>query len=294
MRFFAVFSVTCFYIAVALYVIYTQDMQWGRVGITELGQTYNTYIPLSMLFIVRCLIAAFIWAIIFYIVLEPKGITITVEIQGVKQLMLLRYGERLTMFTVWAWVLQGLYFILAAVGSYGTKNINNLDLSETWVTKMPSIAWVLYEVSLLVSFIVSMVVTYVLLPAFKKAKTPTDVFFSTTGLILHNCNVLFMAWEFAVNGLPIMFWHFSFVVLLASAYYVFSWIWYKYKRIFYYFFTDYNRSDAVFWQIGLLVIFYGLHLLCMACSHARFHFNSSLPSLVIIGLALLSMKLRDK
>lgn len=269
-------------------------MEWGRVSIVELGHSYNPFVPLWAIFVVRCLIAAFIWAIIFYIVLEPKGIKITADVQGVKQIFILRYAERLTMFTVWAWVLQGFYFVLAAVGSFAAININDINMSESWVTTVPRAGWVLYEVSLLVSFIVSMVVTYVLLPSFKKAKTPTDIFFTPTGLILHNCNVLFMAWEFTVNGLPVNYWHFAFVVLLASAYYVFSWIWYKYKRIFYYFFTDYNRADAVMWQVGLLAIFYGLYMLCVTCSFARFHYNSSIPSLVIFGLAFMSMKLTDK
>jgi hypothetical protein len=292
MGFFAVFNVTLLYIIVALYIIFTKDMQWGRVGLIELGQTYNPWIPLPVLFALRCSIAVFIWGIIFYLVSEPKGIAITAEVQGVKTIVLLRYFERLTMFTVWAWVLQGFYFVLAALGSYLAMNINSV-VNLHHFKDIPSIAWVLYEVSLMVCFIVSMVVTYVLIPSFKKTNTPTNLFFTPTGLILHNCNVLFMAFEFMANGLPLMFWHFAFVILLAAAYYVFSWIWYKHKKLFYYFFTDYNRSDAVLWQIGLLAIFYVLYLVCMACSYARFHFNSSIPSLVIFGLAFLSMKLTD-
>lgn len=293
MGFLAVFTVTIIYIMAAFYVIATQDMQWSRVGITEIGQTYNTWIPLPVLFALRCVIAVFMWTIIFYISSDPKGITITADIQGVKSIIILRYLERLTMFTVWAWILQAVYFVLAALGSYLVMNINTVSNIGDF-QQLPSIAWVLYEVSLLVCFVVSMVVTYVLIPTFKKTKTPTDLFFTPTGLILHNCNVLFMAFEFMSNGLPILMWHFAFVVLLAAAYYIFSWMWYKYKKIFYYFFTDYHRADAVIWQVGLLAIFYTLYLVIMACSYARFHYNSSIPTLVIFLLAFLSMKLRDK
>lgn len=267
-------------------------MQWGRVGLMELGQTYNPWIPLPVLFAARCAIAIIIWAITFYIASEPKGITISADIQGVKTVVILRYLERLTMFTVWAWMLQGVYFVLAAMGSYIALNINTISNLNDF-QHIPSIAWVLYEVSLLVCFVVSMVVTYVLIPSFKKANKPADIFFTPTGLILHNCNVLFMAFEFMSNGLPLLLWHFSFVVLLAGAYYVFSWAWYKHKKLFYYFFMDYNRPDAVLWQIGLLVIFFLLYLVCTACSYARFHYNSSLPTLVIFSLAFLSMKLKE-
>jgi hypothetical protein len=267
------------YIA-SFYIIQNNDMHWERVGVIELGQTYNQLISVDSLFIIRLVFAAIIWATLFIAVSDDKGLSVTFEgIDGVKKVFTMKYLERLTAFTVWSWILQGLYFSIAAYASYLAININDMNQSKT-IPLFPTIAWVFYEISLPVSYLVSLVVAFVLIPGMKKAKLPTDIFFTPISLLMHNANLVFMIFEFMVNGLPILYWHFAFIFIYACTYVVFAWIWYQYKKMFYYFFLDYNRAGSLYWQIGLIFILYVLYAMCCACSYARLHYDGIFPALV--------------
>jgi len=126
---------------------------------------------------------------------------------------------------------------------------------------MIPIIWILFEISFPIAFLVSLVVTYVLIPSGKKSGVPVHVFFHLVPLLMHNANVLFMMIEFNYNSIPFNFHHFTFMLLYALAYVFFSWIWFQYKGIFYYFFLDYASPYAILWYIGLLigvlVLFFG-------------------------------------
>lgn len=292
MGFKEVATLTFTYIIASICTLYFQDLHLERVGIVELGQTYSEWVSIDLLFGIRLFCTLIIWGTVVIVVADPKGLSIVSDVNGVRSVFSIKHFERLTMFTMWAWLLQGFYFILATYGTYIARNINEYG-SEAVPSWVPSLAWILFEVSLPVSFLVSLVVTYVLIPGMKKSKLSTDLFFTANGLILHNCNVLFMAIEFMANGLPINFWHFGFIFLLVGAYCVFSWIWHKIKGLHYYFFTDYNRSDALAWQVGLLAIFYCLYMVCCGCSYVRMHYNGYIPSLVVFTISFMAMKLRD-
>lgn len=151
---------------------------------------------------------------------------------------------RYTMFTVWCWALQCAFFGLSAyISLVGTKN---LFLLNTCV--------ILYECSFAAAFLVTTVVTFILIPGQLRRGVPVENFFKFLPQAMHNLNVLFMALEMVLNKTPFVVRHFPFAAFLGISYIVFAWYWFKVKGVFYYFFIDYQDKYAVRWYISLLGI----------------------------------------
>jgi len=113
---------------------------------------------------------------------------------------------------------------------------------------------VIYEISFSMAFLVTIVVTFVLIPFGKAKGAPIDVFFKVPALIMHNMNVIFMVIETITSKLTFHSMHLPYVILFGCSYVVFSWIWYQIKGVFYYFFLDYEREKAVLFHIGLITM----------------------------------------
>ncbi len=128
------------------------------------------------------------------------------------------------------------------------------------------LAGVFFEISFPIAFLVSLVVTYVLIPSGKSSGLPVTIFFQVVPLLMHNANVVFMMIEFFLNQIPFNIWHFTFMLFYALAYTVFSWWWFWYKGIFYYFFLDYGRAWAVVYHILLLIFVMVLFVGGYACN----------------------------
>lgn len=146
---------------------------------------------------------------------------------------------------------------------------------------MIHITRILFEISFPVSFMVSSLVTFVLIPYAKKAKMPIDNFFVIVPLLMHNANIVFMAIELIVNKIPFALWHFPIVVMYGLLYAMFSWTWNYHKGYYFYYFMDYTRRGAIYWYIGLIVIAGVFFLLGVGCSRMMSSSaDSVLPSLV--------------
>jgi len=156
---------------------------------------------------------------------------------------------------------QGYYFLMAAYCSFCIhfRTVDDASSSLKPYFVEPSvtfcfITWVLFEVCFPIAFLVSSIVTFVLIPHAKKANLPTDNFYVIIPLIMHNANILFMALEIIANQIPFSVWHFPFLWIYGIAYCVFSWIWNHYHGYYFYFFLDYTRPGAIVWYIALLSI----------------------------------------
>ena len=156
---------------------------------------------------------------------------------------------------------------------------------------MMNIAWVLFEVAFPIGFVVSSIVTFVLIPFAKTAGLPIDNFFVTTALLMHNANIIFMTLEFVLNKVPFAVWHFPFIVLYGMAYIVFSWAWHAHTRYFHYFFLDYRRKGAVLWYLALMLVVALFFFMGYWCSQWMNSTDSVVPSLVstsfVVRLTLL-------
>jgi len=146
----------------------------------------------------------------------------------------------LTFFTVEAWCLQGAYLLGATVCSASTLYGLELPFGE-WV---PTALWMAFEVSFAVAVLVSFIVKYVLIPGVLGKGQSVDNFFEIDDLLMHNCNVLFMALELLFNDLPITLGHFPLAALWGLTYVVFSWVWLAWKGVCWYDFLDPTLPNA--------------------------------------------------
>mmetsp|Transcript_17943 Transcript_17943/g.30192 ORF Transcript_17943/g.30192 Transcript_17943/m.30192 type:complete len:168 (+) Transcript_17943:490-993(+) len=125
------------------------------------------------------------------------------------------------MFTVWSWTLKGVYFALSAYISFAvhTKNIESASADQLHpLLTLPELyqpspllsltVWVLFEVCFPIAFIVTTIVTFVLIPHALRNKMPTANFFNFLPVIMHNANVVSMAIEIVINRIPFAVWHF--------------------------------------------------------------------------------------
>jgi hypothetical protein len=152
------------------------------------------------------------------------------------------------MFTVWCWSLQGIYF--AAAVYLGLAHILHWSVHPVVLTATP----ILYEISFATAYLVTFLVTYVLIPGTIRRGVNPTTFFKFFPLLMHNANALFMMTELLLNDIPFRFSHFPYIVFFGQAYVIFSWHVYRRIGVFYYFFLDYELKFAVIWQLGLLFV----------------------------------------
>lgn len=146
---------------------------------------------------------------------------------------------------------------------------------------LASIIWVLYEISFPIAFLVSLVVTFVLIPLAKLENIPIDIFFHPLPIIMHNANILFMTIEFLLNNISFLPNHVIFILAYGILYVYFAWYWHEKKGVYYYFFLDYTRPFAILWYIALLGINYGLFALGEYCNAWKFAHDGLIPRLVM-------------
>jgi hypothetical protein len=186
--------------------------------------------------------------------------------------------------------LQGFFFVCAAYCSFALHFATSASPLAAYFPSPPEIVLqatrILFEISFPVAFMVSTVVTYVLIPHAKKAKMPLDNFFVLVPLLMHNANIVFMATEIIINKIPFAIWHFPFVVLYGASYAVFSWFWKYYKGYYFYYFMDYTREWAIVWYIILLTIAAVFFLIGYASSYLMNCSPTPIPSIVRLSMSL--------
>lgn len=237
-----VLVLTVFYLSKHQFLFDAKD----RYDITKQVSTSN-YISSTYLFWIRFLMACIVWLSSTYVYLDKEGLTITLSKRNgeLKTLHILN-ASRFTMFTMICWLLQGIYFTLSAYCSFA------FSFNYTVPDTLLMLTWIFYEMSFATAYLVTIVVTFVLIPAHRKKGLPLDNFFKITALTFHNGNVLMMMTETLLNSLTFKFSHFPFIVLFGQIYVLYSWYLYSKLEVFYYFFLDYELEYAVFWQLGLL------------------------------------------
>ncbi len=110
------------------------------------------------------------------------------------------------------------------------------------------------QVSFSCAFLVTFIVSFVLIPGIKKQGLPVVHFFKFFPLLFHNANIMLMITDTLLSKTKFCLWHFPFAVLFGCCYVVFQWYWFQVIGVFYYFFLDYHGSYAVLWHLGLIVV----------------------------------------
>ena len=259
MGFATIFYFAIFLFASSLYLIYTMNMNWSSCQLFSINESIqNTLINESPYICLFRIFAALIhWVSMLYILFDRDGLKINVLMRnGSLKLLHLKHIERFTPFTVWCWSVQGFYFGIVSLLSliriyYSSILATNISANGY----LCSFLWILFEISFTASFLVSTVVTYVLIPGMKsKGAELADPFFQFFPLLFHNVNVILISAEAMLSNISFGFWHFPFIVIYGALYVVFAWYWFHKRGVFYYFFLDYENKYALVWHIGLMIV----------------------------------------
>lgn len=147
-------------------------------------------------------------------------------------------------FTVWCWIVQGIYFS-------STLALHFITGLPDWFIQMTMI---LFEISLSVSVLVTFVVSFVLIPKINKSGSDLGPMIRPISLIMHNANILFMTTELLFNRIEMDIGHLPFSILFGLLYVFNAWaLSYKYGFFFYYF-LNYNFKYALLSYTALVSI----------------------------------------
>jgi hypothetical protein len=181
----------------------------------------------------------------------------------------------------WCWCLQGAYFFLVVLCTWHPVQFLSL---QDW----PDLcfwAWVLFEISLSLSILVSLIVTYVLYPVCVKNNVDFSLFFEWPSLLMHNFNLIFMVCELLVNRFPsVNPWHSPYAIFFGMAYILFAWIWEWNGGVFYYFFLNYAHKRAVIFHLGLLAALYVFFFFGWLIKAELISYPTAAPIAIVLAL----------
>ena len=147
---------------------------------------------------------------------------------------------------------------------------------------------VIYQICASTAILVTLVVTFALVPMNRKASMKNPTLTSWRGLLYHNGNIASMLLEGALGSMMFAQPDFAFVVLFGCSYVLFAWWWFSRVGAYYYFFLDHTLpiAKAVGFHLGLVTVL-TLFFFLMAWFSRLSQSVSVFAQLGIVGLALL-------
>lgn len=236
--------------------IYSMDMRFTKVTISEILS--SSVLTSQQLFLVRLCCGMVVWSTCLHILTDRTGITLRIPTPyGRPKVLFMRHFERFAAFTQWSWVMQAWYFgittVLYFISEYRPEILMDPAFGvKPYLPTVASVLWIMYELSVTMAFLVTTIVTFVLIPATEKKGLSADNYYRPLPLIMHNFNVLFMSLELGLNNVRFHLPHLAFAALWGIAYVFFAWLWYRYTGVFFYFFLDYNHPFAALYHLGLV------------------------------------------
>lgn len=194
---------------------------------------------------------------------------------------------RWTTFTLWCNTIGTIYFWAAAAVSGVTMHTG----SEPQAL-LPYVQ-TLWEITFPMSFLVNLVVTFVLFPGLKKQGKFDKVFFMLNWRpqCMHNGFVLVSAMEAVLVMPPMVMGDFPIIVIYGLTYAFFSYILFAVTGIFHYFFLDPRFKFAPCGLVGLLLLLTALYAAGSTALTAAAH--SWIFRVVILVAALATCTFRD-
>jgi len=243
-------------------------------------------ISTSMLCVFRCVFSTISLLLVYCLVMgEPFVMSLLTfpnsKIKGCVEIKLSGLS-RLTTFSAWSWMLMTLYLLgvttCSVLALAGTSQEDSL-LLQLFCTLL----WILYGISLTSSLLVTVIVTFVLVPESLKTRSPAIL--NWKSLVIHNCNVFFMATELLFNDLPLNFNHFPFAILYCLSYAVFSWWWLRRTGMIYYPFLDPSIPSfkSLFIHIALLATFFCMFVISYVISSCTSKFDLIFRAIMVYG-----------
>ena len=174
--------------------------------------------------------------------------------------------QDLLFFTIWNYYLQSVYWVFALVSSVAELRGWG-ERSPAWLR---TVVHCLFEVALPLSWLVTIVLWGILLPAdlMKYHVCHECNFFSYNQ---HAVNTIVLLVEFGLNDLVVTWRHVGLAVIWSVTYCVFSWVVHAATDpgFWPYFFLQLNTPMAIVWYPALLLLGIGLYAAAVGASHLK-------------------------
>lgn len=207
--------------------------------------------------------------------------------------MEISYPLNITYFTLWAFLIFNVFFILVSVISVyieyphyipSCMQIRDMDNSVHF-SRLKFVCWILYQIELSQALFVFIVVWTVLYPFSSLSATKRDaIFLSWTSICSHVLNVVFIYFDFFCNQIPVSFYVGITINALLIIIYVFvEFIWYEIVHWNHYFFmVTSNPSNSI-----LLIFLFVIQLVfwCIAYGCYRLKIKHILKEFITDGSA---------
>jgi hypothetical protein len=190
---------------------------------TFTNRVFPDFLSLKTVGAIRLLIAASIWALLFWMAFISKGWTLhTVYKPDTK---LIRSSIKVTgirtlfPFTSWSWILLGFSFSFNGMIAIQVDRGAEDDI-QPWMRRA---ALVLFEIAAPFALLVSSVVRYAIWPAVLAAGNPHELG-SFRNQLMHNMNAVYALTEMSLlGGIPMTFSHISIPCFIGCCYVLFAW-----------------------------------------------------------------------
>jgi hypothetical protein len=132
------------------YVILYQDLEWDVVNMKFVAES-NWFSTYTFACIRMCFGLIILASLIHSTVLEEENKMAVLDRKGESKNLTIKPLMRMTFFTYWAWMLEGIYFMMA--GLLSLYAASGTTIPETFLNQgqlhiILRIVWVLYEVTI--------------------------------------------------------------------------------------------------------------------------------------------------
>lgn len=157
-------------------------------------------IPAEALLAFRIFAACFWLISVVHQYAQPKGSMGFENLSGSREIWFHHGGAwRWQGLTWWSWGLVGLYFVVSSCVTLGVHTSPGLAAHKQ-PSAAASLAVLLLGLATDFAFMVTFIVTYVLIPGKLKKRYDVDAFFNIHALLQHNANLLLMVAELLLSG----------------------------------------------------------------------------------------------
>jgi len=270
------FSLVGIVLATSLILIYSGD---GFSGNTVSSISSSGILSTSGIALYRAIVSLICFSTIISIVLDPKGMTYNLLDYETKE-----YGPkritgttRLSAFTMWSFTLLGVYFAASSLSSWSVHF--GWGISDWMVRIVPA----LFSSSIASAFLVTITVTYMLIPEANERGDNITHYFKWDSQLMHNGNVIFILFEMAVSDIELSLWHIPYPVIFGCVYVLFSAFNARRSGIYFYDFIDPRLNGSHIIHMVLLGVMSVHFILALAIqSLAEVNFTGYVLALVAI------------
>lgn len=193
-----------------------------------------------------------------------------------------KHAARFCTFTLWCNVTSTLYFWASALATM------TLLSGAQLAVPMAALVMLLWEVAFPLSWLVSLVVSFVLIPVGRRTDPErVEVLLRWRPQVLHNGYLITCVLEFALAAPPMAWNHWPCMFIFGSAYLIFAWCMYARIGVYAYFFLDPTVKWAPLSYSMLLVL--TTCLFALAAQLTAFYHEASMPITIAVGIVITAL-----